>query len=396
MGDLRMGLDDADWGNLRHAYGPATDVPDLIRALTSADPKKREKAEYELYGNIFHQGTRYQATPHAIPFLLELVRNKTTPARANIVTLLAFLAIGYDEYFIPDGIDPARFRAERRAADFGMSTDQRAQCVKYGYGPLIDVACYEAVAAGVPLTRFLLDEADGDLRSACAYLLAWFPEHAAEIVPGLQTALAQTSDPLEQAHLILSLGLLGSNSTMRLDNEAILPYLNAAHSLLIRASTAIALSNVAPNHQTINVLVEAVTNGEALNRDAEKLRFNMGNLVGFASLALSRTDENHRERAAAALCETLEHVNAFQSCDVTRALLDLVIDDPSARHKFFARRTRSQLSELQRQALLSILHHGGWTISADGTPSIFANYSQLVSSYGLPRSAKELGNFLGV
>jgi hypothetical protein len=49
------GLDDIDWAAPSHAYGPATDVPDLLRAL--ADPEHWEKALSGLYGNIFHQST---------------------------------------------------------------------------------------------------------------------------------------------------------------------------------------------------------------------------------------------------------------------------------------------------------------------------------------------------
>lgn len=30
---LLDGLDEVDWGSLHHAYGPATDVPGLLRAL---------------------------------------------------------------------------------------------------------------------------------------------------------------------------------------------------------------------------------------------------------------------------------------------------------------------------------------------------------------------------
>jgi hypothetical protein len=36
------GLEDIDWGSLGHAYGTATDVPDLLRALASPLPKERE------------------------------------------------------------------------------------------------------------------------------------------------------------------------------------------------------------------------------------------------------------------------------------------------------------------------------------------------------------------
>jgi hypothetical protein len=61
------GLDDVDWTSLTHAYGPADDVPRCIRALASRRKKKREKPLWELFGNIWHQGTVYEATAAAVP-----------------------------------------------------------------------------------------------------------------------------------------------------------------------------------------------------------------------------------------------------------------------------------------------------------------------------------------
>jgi hypothetical protein len=55
-------LDSVDWKNLGHAYGEASDVPDLIRALASPAKKSREDAWHHLYSNVWHQGTVYEAT----------------------------------------------------------------------------------------------------------------------------------------------------------------------------------------------------------------------------------------------------------------------------------------------------------------------------------------------
>ncbi|HEV7933469.1 MAG TPA: hypothetical protein VGP70_14320 [Actinomadura sp.] len=63
--DVLAGLDEIHWAELEHAYGPAEDVPGLLRALRSESSDERERAVYELYGNIFHQGSRYQASAHA-------------------------------------------------------------------------------------------------------------------------------------------------------------------------------------------------------------------------------------------------------------------------------------------------------------------------------------------
>ncbi len=62
------GLEGIDWGSLHHAYGAASDVPGLLRALASPRRKKRSRAIYDLYGNIWHQGTVYEATAYAVPW----------------------------------------------------------------------------------------------------------------------------------------------------------------------------------------------------------------------------------------------------------------------------------------------------------------------------------------
>ena len=88
------GLDKVDWSSLRHAYGTAEDVPGLIRGLTSPSPDERRAAIYELYGNLWHQGTIYEATPRAVPFLIELAASEKTPDRHEILSYLGTLANG--------------------------------------------------------------------------------------------------------------------------------------------------------------------------------------------------------------------------------------------------------------------------------------------------------------
>jgi hypothetical protein len=88
------GLDQVEWGRLRHAYGPAEDIPRLIRALASRLPDERRAAWRELYGNLWHQGTVYEATPHAVPFLIELAASDETHDRFEILSYLGTLADG--------------------------------------------------------------------------------------------------------------------------------------------------------------------------------------------------------------------------------------------------------------------------------------------------------------
>jgi hypothetical protein len=84
------GLDDVPWGTFQHAYGPAEDVPGLLRRLASGDAE----ALWELYGNIWHQGTVYEATAHAVPFLIALASAAEVPNRQEILAYLGWRARG--------------------------------------------------------------------------------------------------------------------------------------------------------------------------------------------------------------------------------------------------------------------------------------------------------------
>lgn len=89
-----VGLDDVGWADLSHAYGAASDVPDLLRDLASDDPERRKSSLWELYGNIWHQGTVYEATAHAVPFLVRIATTAGVPDRARILELLAAISSG--------------------------------------------------------------------------------------------------------------------------------------------------------------------------------------------------------------------------------------------------------------------------------------------------------------
>jgi hypothetical protein len=90
---VRDNLETIDWSKLSHAYGSAADVPATLRALESGDERQRERALWELHGSIWHQGTVYEATAYAVPFLLELVRSNPQKS-VEVLCLLALIANG--------------------------------------------------------------------------------------------------------------------------------------------------------------------------------------------------------------------------------------------------------------------------------------------------------------
>ncbi|MFC8721670.1 hypothetical protein [Kitasatospora sp. NPDC057198] len=101
------GLDRIDWSRLRHAYGPADDVPALLRALAdAADPESRSEAGLEAWSSLAHQGTVYAASVAAVPFLAALAVADTGPAAAEenrtiALDLLAEIAKSTDEHELP-------------------------------------------------------------------------------------------------------------------------------------------------------------------------------------------------------------------------------------------------------------------------------------------------------
>jgi hypothetical protein len=89
-------LDEVSWHELHHAYGPADKVPGLIRQLTRGSDADRQRAVDDLFGSLVHQGTVYEASAAAVPFLAEIAVDQGTPLRWRVwvLTLLSGLANG--------------------------------------------------------------------------------------------------------------------------------------------------------------------------------------------------------------------------------------------------------------------------------------------------------------
>ena len=56
-----LSLESAEWENLRHAYGPATDIPDLLQQL-EAFPSDNGRSEpwSSIWSALAHQGDVYR------------------------------------------------------------------------------------------------------------------------------------------------------------------------------------------------------------------------------------------------------------------------------------------------------------------------------------------------
>ncbi|MFI7605884.1 hypothetical protein ACIBTV_12245 [Micromonospora sp. NPDC049366] len=411
------GLDDIDWARLGHAYGAADDLPGHLRALRSPDPDTRDEALVELYTRIVHQGGRFEASAHAVPFLLELLADPGTPDPSAVLWLLTGVAIGSDEAVLPDGVPVA---AHRRAAEGGRALlaakpppwsgedETKKEYVEYAYVQSLDaadqarlwayveLAAYDAVRAGVPLFRALLAHPDAGVRTGAAYALAWFPEETEGSVPALADALDAASSPApgaavtpaEVATLLVASGLLGAAPDQRWLTDP---------RPIIRCAAAIGRARVL-GPQADPATVDELMRWAAMPGDTdpatpdepvegEWVPFLGGDLAGYAGLALRQLGPRHAARGLDALLVRLPTVSGDQSLTVLGAALRLAFPAgpvPSGTPV-------SALTPGQRR-LAEVLGRSTAPWLIDGQE--FGNVAMLLREHGLPDDREAMRAYL--
>jgi hypothetical protein len=218
-------VDSIDWAAVRHAYGPATDIPELLSLLESEHKSDRDHAMYEFHGNVWHQGTRYPASVAIVPFLAALAANPAIYERDRIVHLLRDIALGYDHQFLPGGVDIAsrrqeferlrRLTIEDREREFhewvaaALSEGERQdrmwerphfenRCLELEN----ELAVYDAVQdkALPTICDLLRQDDDAVVREAAARTVAFFPESSHKSLPLLRSMVFQNEDSGESIH----------------------------------------------------------------------------------------------------------------------------------------------------------------------------------------------------
>lgn len=91
-----LSLEDHRWAELQHAYGRATNVPELLRGLrSSTGPKKSYQDEpwYSLWSSLCHQGDVYTASYAAVPHIVEIAGETRTPIDFSFFQLPAAIEV---------------------------------------------------------------------------------------------------------------------------------------------------------------------------------------------------------------------------------------------------------------------------------------------------------------
>ena len=378
-------LDDVPWSKVKHAYGFANDVPQMIRDIANPDKKVRNRAYDGLYSNIFHQGTRYEATPFAIPFLFELLETETVPEKFRIIGLIHSIALGYAEEYLPDGFDVAKFRKEMEEAERMLTDEQRADYEQYGYSAQALIDCYDYTKAAFPILLKFLKSEDPKIRNWVVYFSAWFPELADVLIHEIKAHLFSISEEREIVNSVLSIGLLARKSDEKIDISILESYLKS-DSEIIRIAAAIALIKDPVSNEILDILIGGLKSGENYNY-VQGIFFNEGRLSGYISRVLSRFGEKQKEKVIPALCKTLESANSYQAMDITYAMLSILNKNRKVAIKDMV---KDDLNSLELMVLNAILNHGGWTLGR----GVFVNYANLLRSAGIPSSKEKLTEYL--
>lgn len=88
-------LDSPHWSKLRHAYGDAADVPDMLRQLEAFPPNNGYEAPpyFMLWSSLCHQDDVYSASFAAVPHIIRILESGPTRATWDFFLLPACIEI---------------------------------------------------------------------------------------------------------------------------------------------------------------------------------------------------------------------------------------------------------------------------------------------------------------
>ncbi|MET8544683.1 hypothetical protein ABZW03_29170 [Kitasatospora sp. NPDC004799] len=170
------GLDTVDWAALRHNYGPADDVPGLLRRCAGPDPDDAADAALDLLNLLFHQGGWIcSAAPAALPFLVRLAAGPDVPLPSRRVALELMW---------------------RLAAEAGRVAER-----------FLDPGWRPAWERTLPEVLVLLTDPAAEIRRDTAHLLGACDSAGELLLPPLVRCWQAEADPATRLDLVLTLGL---------------------------------------------------------------------------------------------------------------------------------------------------------------------------------------------
>ncbi len=369
------GLEALAWDEVEHAYGPAKDVPGLLRALASPDEKPRAQALDELYGNIYHQGTVYQATSFAVPFLIELAAEREVQGRHQILALLSAIANGHSYHDVHQHVNFLK---------------EKAQTKEWQDAIRMELAWVEnarkAVRAGTSTYIGLLGDDLAPVRAAAAYILANFLGEAPEIEASLRERLEVEPEPLPRHSMIRALGASSPPETAVTRAALLRGFLASEKHAFTRLAAAMALAVVDRERmppEAVDALVGAIVDPAGLADLHRESPWAQATVAADASSHLSVLGPEAAATILPVLIEAMRRVDSYSALVLTPALLMVAFREGQVPRDSRA----ASLAPLQRSALTALYgNEAAWKINV--------NMAEILRAFGLPDWRERMGAYL--
>jgi hypothetical protein len=372
-------LNAVPWDKLGHAYGKASEVPDLIRELASPEQKVYEEAIGRLWYTVIHQGTVYSSTAYVVPFFCELLEEPEVQNKTELLSYLKTIAQGasYADVHV-------RKKEQRETLEVQELISEELSWVQ---------AASNAVSDGYASYLRLLQTSDASIRAQAADTLSRCQSHAEEVVPEMKQRLETEEKWYVRASLLLSLGFL-----LREDEETALFFTRAireAKEPLVKVAgamgNAFAMKKQA-SQEALTVLIQSYELPMDVKKQFGELPFADANLDACISTALSWIGPSIAPLVVPTLIRAVRQSDGWSGLTFVPSLLSFVFDD----RKITSGMTVSDLTDLQRDALTAIYETESlW---------LWGNMSFAVGEFFSPRFAPlmdraivdrdELGNLL--
>ncbi|KAH7254798.1 hypothetical protein B0J15DRAFT_494883 [Fusarium solani] len=417
--DPLAGLDDIDWASLQHAYGSAEDVPALLKALRFHDKNELDQVYFALSSNILHQGTRYQATSYAVPFLYALLDAKDTPRREDLLYYLVNVALGHPSASVPSGVEITKWRTlvaktqqpnfaedERRKKDeyIAAATDDkdrqrredeflyRLSTEKMAERQLNGLRAYDAVRGGLDYVYECLKDGNPDLRAVAAFCLGFFPEDKVKAEGEILALLGHEGDVAVRGTALISIALLQAPSLGDLLQTEVAQYLkttfnNQDSDEASKWSSAIGLAILRIYEpETINTILQAIADDNYLSilqRDhCKRFPFAYPDLASLAASVLKVKGSESPQVTRITLAQ-LEGSKGQTTWYLTELLLESAFDGkPLSETKPF-----SELTELQQETLRAL-------VRLDQSTWSWGNFVRILTQGGVPSTKEALDAYI--
>ena len=123
-----LSLDSPKWSELVHAYGAATNIPELLRELEQMPPYEGENEPwYSMWSALAHQGDVYSASFAAVPHVVRILAQAPDKADFSYFQFPAWVEICRQKksVAIPDELQADYFAALRQLPELAARAADR-------------------------------------------------------------------------------------------------------------------------------------------------------------------------------------------------------------------------------------------------------------------------------